>query len=123
MKNNNEKDLRILKGTLIYCEDIEATLNRFGRNYEVFTHDRVFFHAISMSLMQVGEMANKLSAEFKERTNGKVNWYKLKAIRNLFAHAYSNINKRNVWQFATVFTPIYTEFCRQEIIILQNKNS
>ena len=82
-----------------------------------------FFHAISMSLMQVGEMANKLSAEFKERTNGKVNWYKLKAIRNLFAHAYSNINKRNVWQFATVFTPVYTEFCRQEIIILQNKNS
>ncbi|OQO71647.1 antitoxin [Enterococcus villorum] len=121
MKNKIEEDLRILKGMLIYCEDIELTLNRFGRNYEVFTHDRVFFHAVSMSLMQVGEMANKLTDEFKERTNDQVNWYKLKAIRNLFAHAYSNINKRHVWQFVTVFTPVYAEFCRQEIIFLQNE--
>ncbi|KAA9176448.1 DUF86 domain-containing protein [Enterococcus durans] len=121
MKNKIEEDLRILKGMLIYCEDIELTLNRFGRNYEVFTHDRVFFHAVSMSLMQVGEMANKLTDEFKERTNDQVNWYKLKAIRNLFAHAYSNINKRYMWQFATVFTPVYAEFCRHEINILQNE--
>lgn len=123
MKNKNDEDLRILKGMLVYCEDIELTLNRFSRNYEVFAHDRVFFHAISMSLMQVGEMANKLSNEFKERTNHQVNWYKLKAVRNLFAHAYSHVNKRHVWQFATVFTPVYAEFCRQEIINLQKKRN
>ncbi|EOB3455099.1 DUF86 domain-containing protein [Enterococcus hirae] len=115
MKNKKEDDLRILKGSLIYCEDIELTLHRFSKNYEVFAHDRVFFHALSMSLMQVGEIANKLSNEFKERTNNQVNWYKLKAIRNLFAHAYSNVSKRHVWQFATVFIPVYADFCRQEI--------
>lgn len=36
-------DLRILYGSLTYCDDIDQTLNRFGRNYKVFINDRVFF--------------------------------------------------------------------------------
>lgn len=122
MRENDSKDLRTLKDTLIYCEDIKSALNRFGRNYEVFANDRVFFHAVSMSLMQVGELANKLSAEFKEKNNGEVDWRRLRYIRNLFAHAYSNVSKKTVFEFATVFIPVYAEFCQQKLGELQKNN-
>jgi uncharacterized protein with HEPN domain len=115
LKNEENEDFRALKDTLSYCEDIELTLNRFGKDYDIFIHDRVFFHALSMSLMQVGEMSNKLSEAFKQKMDGHVDWRRLKYIRNLFAHAYSNIDERTIWEFATVFIPVYREFCRQEI--------
>lgn len=120
MKEKN-KDIRVLKGTLIYCEDVKSALNRCSRNFEVFSHDRVFFHAISMSCMQVGELANSFSEGFKERSSGAVDWRQLRSIRNIFAHAYSNINKRTVWELATVFFPVYEEFCRQELERLQKE--
>lgn len=84
MKEKN-KDIRVLKGTLIYCEDVKSALNRCSRNFEVFSHDRVFFHAISMSCMQVGELANSFSEGFKERNSGAVDWRQLRSIRNIFA--------------------------------------
>ncbi|MCO5433515.1 HepT-like ribonuclease domain-containing protein [Enterococcus faecium] len=121
MRDRKNKDLRTLKSTLVYCEDVQSALNRFGKDYEVFAHDRVFFHAISMSVMQVGELANNLSEEFKEKNSTQVDWRRLRYIRNLFAHAYSNINIRTVWDFATMFIPIYAEFCRQEIQTLQKE--
>lgn len=121
MRDRKNKDLRILKSTLVYYEDIESALNRFGKDFEVFAHDRVFFHAVSMSVMQVGELANKLSEGFKEKNNTQVDWRRLRYIRNLFAHAYSNINIRTVWEFATIFIPIYVEFCHQEIQTLQKE--
>lgn len=72
MRDRKNKDLRTLKSTLVYCEDVQSALNRFGKDYEVFAHDRVFFHAISMSVMQVGELANNLSEEFKEKNSTQV---------------------------------------------------
>ncbi len=121
MRDRKNKDLRILKSTLVYCEDVESAFNRFGKDYEVFAHDRVFFHAISMSVMQIGVLSNNLSEEFKEKKRIQVDWRWLRYIRNLFAHAYSNINIKTVWEFATVFISIYAAFCRQEIQTLQKE--
>lgn len=124
MKDSTEKDLRVLKGTLIYIEDIEETLNRCGRQYEVFYHDRVFFNAIGMALMQVGELgtgSNGLSVEFKEENSDKVDWNKLKKLRNMFAHSYDSMNERFIFRMATMFIPVYKEFCIQAIAELQKR--
>lgn len=124
MKDSTEKDLRVLKGTLIYIEDIEETLNRCGRQYEVFYHDRVFFNAIGMALMQVGELgtgSNGLSVEFKEKNSDKVDWNKLKKLRNMFAHSYDSMNERFIFRMAIMFIPVYKEFCIQAIVDLQRK--
>lgn len=124
MKDSTEKDLRVLKGRLIYIEDIEETLNRCGRQYEVFYHDRVFFNAIGMALMQVGELgtgSNGLSVEFKEKNSDKVDWNKLKKLRNMFAHSYDSMNERFIFRMATMFIPVYKEFCIQAIAELQKR--
>lgn len=122
MSDSRTKDLRLLKGTLIYIEDIDITLNHFGRQYEVFYHDRVFFNAISMALMQVGELSKGFSEEFKQRNADKVDFGKLYRLRNMFAHSYSSMNERHIFNMATVFIPVYADFCRQEIIRLQKMN-
>lgn len=102
MRDSTAKDLRLLRGTLIYIEDIEQTLNRFGRDYETFYHDRVFFNAISMCLMQIGEYTvgnSGFSEEFKEKNSGKVDWKRLRNMRNMFAHSYSTMNERQIFEW------------------------
>lgn len=124
MRDSTAKDLRLLRGTLIYIEDIEQTLNRFGRDYETFYHDRVFFNAISMCLMQIGEYTvgnSGFSEEFKEKNSGKVDWKRLRNMRNMFAHSYSTMNERQIFRMATEYIPVYKEFCRQELVRLQKE--
>ncbi|EOK48060.1 hypothetical protein Q95_00743 [Enterococcus faecalis EnGen0062] len=114
----------MLRGTLIYIEDIEQTLNRFGRDYETFYHDRVFFNAISMCLMQIGEYTvgnSGFSEEFKEKNSGKVDWKRLRNMRNMFAHSYSTMNERQIFRMATEYIPVYKEFCLQALAELRKR--
>lgn len=126
MRDSTAKDLRLLRGTLIYIEDIEQTLNRFGRDYETFYHDRVFFNAISMCLMQIGEYTvgnSGFSKEFKEKNSGKVDWKRLRNMRNMFAHSYSTMNERQIYRMATEYIPVYKEFCMYAVTELRKNNN
>ena len=63
-----------------------------------------------MALMQVGELgtgSNGLSVEFKEKNSDKVDWNKLKKLRNMFAHSYDSMNERFIFRMATMFIPVY----------------
>ena len=37
-----------------YCEDIEAFIERFGRDFQIFTEDRAYFNAVAMCILQIG---------------------------------------------------------------------
>ena len=122
MRDSTAKDLRLLRGTLIYIEDIEQTLNRFGRDYETFYHDRVFFNAISMCLMQIGEYTvgnSGFSEEFKEKNSGKVDWKRLRNMRNMFAHSYSTMWNGN--SFFDKFYKVQNFFPYAIPIVLDNE--
>lgn len=44
----------------------------FGKDYNTFVNDRVYFNAIAMSVLQIGELANGLSDEFKNATSNEI---------------------------------------------------
>ena len=63
--------------------------------------------------MQVGELgtgSNGLSVEFKEKNSDKVDWNKLKKLKNMFAHSYDSMNERFIFRMATMFIPVYKNF-------------
>ena len=63
MKRHN-RDASILLHISEYCERIQKSLNRFGSDFDTFKNDNDLRDSVSMNLLQIGELAKKLSDEF-----------------------------------------------------------
>ena len=68
----NRGDWQRLLHIRTYCEDVAKFIDRFGMDYETFTSDRAYFNAVAMCILQIGELANGLSDEFREETKEKM---------------------------------------------------
>lgn len=54
-------------------------------------------YACSFCLFQIGELANKLSADFKLASSG-FNWKGAYDLRNIIGHDYDGISVSSVWR-------------------------
>lgn len=112
----DEKDVRVLKSIIDYCDRIERTMTRFGKVFEAFENDIDYINSISMNILQIGEFAGRLSHEYVSATVSKINWRAIKAMRNIFAHNYGAIDVETVWETAINDVPALKNFCENEII-------
>lgn len=60
------EDILIAKKMLKYCNDIDSLLVRFNIDFERYKTDISFQYACNMCIIQIGELANRLSDEMKE---------------------------------------------------------
>lgn len=75
-----------------------------GRTFESFGEDRRTVDAVVRNLEIVGEAANALPREFRDR-NLEIPWDDVRAMRNILVHAYFRVDLGIVWKTATVFGP------------------
>ena len=108
-------DLNRIRYMKRYCEDISASIKRFGNSYEAFENDVDFVNSVSMSVMQIGELSSGLSDEFKDATRSQMQWGLMKGMRNQFAHAYAAMEKDVIWETATQDIPNLLRFCEDVI--------
>jgi len=112
-----DRDIIILKKIINYSERIRTTINRFELDFEKFSIDFVVKDAIGMSVLQIGELAVKLSDEFKSKYN-KMPWREIISMRNRAAHDYEEMNIETLWEIAVTDIPelkIYCENILEEI--------
>jgi uncharacterized protein with HEPN domain len=64
---------------------------------EDFVKDYMPFDAVMMNFVVIGEMANKLSENFRKEHN-EIEWLKISDFRNIIAHDYFGIDEKEVWQ-------------------------
>ncbi len=112
--NKNNKDLEILKKIIDYCNDIEAAIIRFGDDYNVFKDDKIYVHACTMCILQVGELCKHLSDDFRQ-INTEIPWGSIKAMRNIFAHNYGKLDLEDAWDTVKYDIPILKEFCLKKL--------
>jgi uncharacterized protein with HEPN domain len=62
-----------------------------------FNNDYRNFDATMMNFVVIGEMADKISDDFKKDHNN-IEWIKIKGFRNIVAHDYFGIDAEEVWQ-------------------------
>ena len=93
MKN---EDAVIIKKMIKYCNDIQTLMVRFDKDFEQYKKDISFQYACNMCIIQMGELANRLSDEVKE-TNKDIPWRAIRGMRNLHAHDYENVDLEIVW--------------------------
>lgn len=111
----NHSDIQRLRHIRRYCEDIASFIERFGKNFETFTEDRAYSNAVSMCILQIGELANGLSDEFREETKEEMPWGMIRGMRNWLAHAYAQMDESTIWETATNDIPGLLAFCNRVI--------
>ena len=90
------RDAQILAHILEYCNRIEKTLSRFGREFDVFLEDQDYMDSVSMNLLQIGELAGKFSDAYVQKTKPQMDWRAIKNMRNMFAHDYGSMDKDRI---------------------------
>ena len=93
MKN---EDILIIKKMINYCNDINSLMVRFNTDFEKYKTDISFQYACNMCIIQIGELANRLSDETKESSKN-IPWRAIRGMRNLHAHDYENVDLEIVW--------------------------
>ncbi|MDE6943922.1 MAG: DUF86 domain-containing protein [Lachnospiraceae bacterium] len=66
-------------------------MTKFDMDLERYKTDISFQYSCNMCIIQIGELANRVSGETKE--SGKnIPWRAIKGMRNLHAHNYENVD-------------------------------
>ncbi|MCL1787570.1 MAG: DUF86 domain-containing protein [Defluviitaleaceae bacterium] len=92
-KSDKELLLKIQK----YCLDIQQLIGDI--DVDAFKKQASYEkqYACSFCLFQIGELANKLSPDFKLASSG-FNWKGAYGLRNIIGHDYDGISVSSVWR-------------------------
>ena len=111
----NERDLEILEKILRYCDDIEFSHCEYHRNFQIFCANPTYRNSVALCLMQIGELSNRLSPDFKT-SHPEIPWRAIRGMRNIVAHEYGKIDEEVIWETAENGVNDLREFCRSEVI-------
>lgn len=93
------RDVEVIRKIRRYCVEINEAHTEYNKSYVNFASNSVYRNAICLCLLQIGELANHLSDEFKE-TYHQIPWRAIRGMRNVVAHEYGNIDIATVWETA-----------------------
>ena len=80
-----DTDAQILQHIVNYCNEVEVTIISFGADDKKFLKNFIYRNAVSMPILQIGELVNHLSADFKS-LHPEISWRAIVGKRNHFAH-------------------------------------
>ncbi len=106
----DERDLAIIEKILSYCRQIEDAHAQFGRDRDCFFCNTVYHNAVALCIMQIGELTNHISEEFKAAHAG-IPWKSIRGMRNLVAHEYGNLDTTIIWETSTEDILQLQSFC------------
>ena len=75
-----------------------------GLNFEDFIKDSKTIDAVIRNFEIIGEAANRLSEEFKDK-NPDIDWHRIRGFRNRIVHDYFGIDHSIVWLIKETFLP------------------
>ena len=90
------EDIIILKKIVGYCDDVESLMEKYSKDFELYCNDISFQYSCNMCIIQIGELVGRLSEDFLDNNKG-IPWHAIKAMRNLHAHDYDNVDFEIVW--------------------------
>jgi len=105
---NRDKD--IVEHILRYCCQVEIAHRDFGCSKERFIESSTYQNAVSMCILQIGELVGRMSDSFKSEYH-QIPWHKIRGMRNYVAHEYGSIDFDIVWFASTKSIPELKTFC------------
>lgn len=87
----------VLKKMVQYADEIALTVEKLNLDFIKFETDFIAKNAISMCILQIGELVGKLSDDFKAQYH-KMPWRDIKSMRNIAAHNYGELDAEVLWE-------------------------
>ena len=103
-KNQRNVDKIVIQKIIGYCDNIESFIAQFNGSLEVYQSETAFRYACDMCIFQIGELTTRLSEKFKTQCP-EIPWRKIKALRNIHAHDYENVDLEIMWEIITKNIP------------------
>ena len=97
MSKPSHKDFACLLNILDSIDKIKKYTDSYANADELYV-DSKSFDAVMMNFVIIGEMADKLSEDFRDETESIIDWLKVCGFRNIIAHNYFGIDAEEVWQ-------------------------
>jgi len=104
------RDWSILSHILSYCDQIEQTVARFGKDDKLFASDPIYRNAAALCILQIGELVGKLTDDFRTQ-HPTIPWRQIRAMRNIVAHNYGSIDPETTWEIITEDIPTLKRYC------------
>ena len=87
----------VIKAKIIkYCDEIAGLLAEYKYDFSAYQTVIAFQYSCNMCIIQIGELVTRLSDGFKEQYPD-IPWRAIKAMRNIHAHDYDNVDLEVVW--------------------------
>jgi len=106
-----DKNISITEKIIEHIEDVFRAQKRFGNDYKIFISDKDYFNSVCMSLLQIGELVNHLTADFKS-TYTAIPWKNIIGLRNVVVHGYGQLDVETVWATVTEDLPDLHQKCK-----------
>ncbi len=110
MSKTSHKDTACLLNILDSVDKIKKYTQAYNDADSLY-EDNKSFDAVMMNFIVIGEMADKLSPEFRDSTEDQIgipefrdstedqiDWLKIRGLRNIIAHNYFGIDAEEIWQ-------------------------
>lgn len=109
---NVNRDRNVLEHMIKYCDEIAYTMQVMGNNFSDFDNNFIYQNAVSLCILQIGELTTHLTTEFKQHYT-KIQWNQIKALRNIVAHDYGRIDTEILWETLQEDIPMLKEYCTE----------
>jgi len=106
----DERDISILKHIVVYCDEIIEAIEKHSLTLEMISSDNVYKNALSMGILQIGELVSVLSKEFRTAHN-VIPWREIKRMRDKAAHHYWTFEIDILWETVTEDIAPLKEYC------------
>ena len=110
--SGNSRNLSILRHILSYCGQIDEAVERFGAERAAFEADSVYHNAVSLCILQIGELVGNLTDEFRA-SHPSIPWREIKLMRNIVAHRYGTVDHSLTWDVVMKDIPELKRFCEE----------
>ena len=112
----HERDQSVLFHILRYCNEINEAIANHGLTLDKIASDNVFKNALAMCILQIGELTNILSEEFRA-ANSEIPWREIKRMRDKAAHHYGEFDVNALWETVTEDIEPLKAFCLRNISV------
>ena len=107
-----DRDRNIIRHIRDYCLEVEAAHADFSHSKERFMGSTTYRNAVTMPILQIGELTNHRSEAFIS-AHRQIPWHEMRGIRNLFAHQYRSVDFEIVWETSISDIASLKAFCDQ----------
>ncbi len=99
----SKRPIELLLNDIIEAIDRVAQYT-MGLSLDAFSKDRKTIDAVVRNLEIIGEAANRLPDDFKEK-HSNVEWHKVVGLRHRIVHEYFGIDLQIIWQIISADLP------------------